>query len=106
MEAILKKAGEYLETRMEIVRLKTVDKSSEIISTALSELVMIIVIGLSISILSVGLSILIGSAIGAMYLGFFIVGGCYAFVAIFLFVFRKEWLRGYFRNLMLDKILS
>jgi len=74
-ESLFERAGEYFETRLELVKLKSVDKSSDIISSVISKLTIILIILFSIIILSVGLALWIGDEIGKSYYGFFIVGG-------------------------------
>jgi membrane protein implicated in regulation of membrane protease activity len=106
MEPILKKAEEYVENRIEIVRLKTIGKSSEIISSVLSHLILVIIIGISLLILSIGIAFWIGHLMGEIYAGFLIVGGFYAIVGVLLICFRRKWLKQSIEDLLVKKLLE
>jgi len=105
-ESLFERAGEYFETRMELVKLKSVDKSSDVISSAVSGLTVAVIVLLSIIILSIGLALWIGEQTGKSYYGFFIVGGCYAFIALIGYAFRTRILKTPVANLFINKVLN
>jgi len=105
-ESLFGRAGEYFETRMELMKLKSVDKSSEVISSVVSSVAILLIILLSIIILSVGLALWIGEKAGKSYYGFFLVGGFYVFVALIGYVFRKTILKAPIANLFINKVLN
>jgi len=105
-ESLFERAGEYFETRMELVKLKSVNKSSDIISSVISNVTILLIILLSIIILSVGLALWIGEKAGKSYYGFFIVGGFYVFIAIIGYTFRKRILKAPVTNLFINKVLN
>src|SRR4051794_20349006 len=92
-ESLFGRAGEYFETRMELMKLKSVDKSSDVISSVASSLTILLIILLSIILLSIGFALWIGEQAGKSYYGFFIVGGAYIFVALIGYAFRKRILK-------------
>jgi hypothetical protein len=105
-ESLFGRAGEYFETRMELMKLKSIDKSSDVISSVVSKLTIILIIVFSIIILSIGLSLWIGEKIGKSYYGFFIVGGFYVFIALIGYIFRKKLLKIPAANFFINKVLN
>jgi len=57
-------------------------------------------------ILNIGLAIWIGELLGQMYLGFFVVGGFYALIAIILHLFRNSWLKKPVSSMIIKKMLN
>jgi hypothetical protein len=89
LESLFEKATDYLETNVELVKLKAIDKSSDIISSVISTLVMLVIILIIIILLNIGLALWIGDLLGEAYYGFFIMGGFYI-IAGFIFHLSKN----------------
>jgi len=106
IKSILEKSSEYLETRIDLVKLKTVDKSSDILSSAAAVIAIAIVILSFLSMISIGLALYLGHLLGASYLGFFIVAGFYALIALLLYAFRNHWVKMPLYNTMVKRILN
>jgi len=105
-ESLFERAGEYLETRIELVKLKSVEKSSDIISSTMATVPIILALILSIMILSIGVALWIGEQIGKSYYGFFIVGGFYIFIALAGYIFRNRLLKVLIANSFINKVLN
>jgi hypothetical protein len=103
---LLESVDDYLETRIDLLKLKTVDKSSDIISSLASGLVILVIITFGIILLNIGLSIWLGNLMGHMGYGFFVVGGFYTVLAIVLFGFKRKWLKGPFNDMIVKKMLN
>ncbi len=106
MGSLFKSAGDYFETRVDLLKLKTVDKSSDIISSIVSSLVISLIIAFAILMLNIGISIWIGIILGKSWYGFLIVGGFYALLAGLLFIFKYRWLKGPVNDFIVKKILN
>jgi len=104
--SLFETAGDYLETRIDLLKLKTVDKSSEVISSLVSNLVILLIITFGIFILNIGLSFWLGSLLGETWYGFFAVGGFYTLLAIFLIIFKKQWLKDPLNDVIVKKMLN
>jgi len=105
-ESLFGRAGEYLETRLQLMKLKSVDKSSDMISSLVSSLTIILLISFSLIIISIGLALWIGEQIGKSYYGFFIVGGFYIIIALIAYLFRERLLKGPVANLFINETLN
>jgi len=85
---------------------KTVDKSSDVISSLVSNFAILLIITFAIFILNIGLSFWLGSLLGETWYGFFAVGGFYAVLAIVLIIFKKKWLKGPLNDVIVKKMLN
>lgn len=93
VESLIDRVKIYVETRIELLRLKAIDKSSSFLSLLISMIIVILMSFIFIILFSVGLALLIGEMLGKTYYGFFIVAGFYLLVGLILFAFRNKWLK-------------
>jgi len=106
IENLVSEAGEYLNTRLELLKLKSVDKASEIISSVVSKLALIFFFGIFTLVLSMALAFWIGECLGKVSYGFFIIAGFYLVAGIILYACRKTWLKIPIANTLIRKILK
>jgi hypothetical protein len=106
IDNLLSDAGDYIETRTTLWKLKAIESLSDVSGELISGLGMIVVSSFVIIIFSIGFALLIGDLIGKSYYGFFIVGGLYAIIALLLFARRERWLKEPFSNMLIRKILK
>lgn len=104
--SLFESAGDYLETRVDLLKLKAVNKSSDIVSSVVSRLVICLIITFGIFILNIGLSIWLGAVLGKIWYGFFAVGGFYILLAVVLTIFKGKWLKGPVNDLIVKKMLN
>ena len=105
-DGLFNKTTEYLETRVELIRLKVAGKTSDIISSLVSKIVMV-VIGLMVVILiSIGFAIWLGTVFNEMYLGFFAVGVFYILVILVLFFGRNNLIKTPIKDSMIKNLLK
>lgn len=86
-------AGDYIETRTELWKLKVADKTAEIVSSTASGIIIVVAVLFFFAFLNIGIALWIGASMGSVYSGFFIVAGFYALVAIIIYAFRDSWLK-------------
>lgn len=104
IEALFVNASGYLETRLDLMKLKAIDKTSETLSSLAAGLVLIVV-GFSIfTLVNIGAAILIGGTLGELSYGFFIVAGFYFIVGIVLFLLKDRWLKMPIKNSIVNKL--
>lgn len=106
IEALVSKAGELAETKMELWKLRTVNKIASTVSSLIAVIAVVVFVVIAITILSFGAAVWIGNSLGQLSYGFFIVGGFYVLAGILLYVFRKPLLRTPLSNLIIDKIIK
>ena len=106
IEELVTKAGDLAETKVELWKLKAAGKISETLSSLICIMAIVLFMGAAISIFSIGAAICIGSYMGDVSYGFFIVGGFYALAGLLLYLFRKKWIKIPLSNLIIDKIIK
>ncbi|MFT3979132.1 MAG: hypothetical protein QM687_01590 [Ferruginibacter sp.] len=103
-ETLFAKAGDYLETRIDLVKLKTTRTTSDIVSSILSKAIVGLCVIIFLVMINIGVAIWIGRAIGETYYGFFIVGGFYGLVALLFHWFRRDWIKTPVSNKIIKKM--
>jgi len=106
VELLVEKVKDYAETRIELLRLKAIDKSSSFLSLLIAMIVVILVGFISFMILSVGLALLLGDLLGKAYYGFFIVAGIYLITGLVLYSTRDKLLKSPMANSMIKKLMD
>lgn len=103
---LFERAEDYSKTTIKLVKLKAVDKSAEIVSSLFSLLVVSLTVVLSIIIMSIGVALWLGKLLGDTFYGFFIIGAFYLLIAIFLRIFREQWLKYPVSNSIIKQMMK
>jgi hypothetical protein len=106
IDILLSDAGDYIETRSTLWKLKAIESLSDVSGELVSGLALIGIASIVILILSAGLALLIGYWIGKSFYGFFIIGGLYSIAGLIFYAFRSHWLKEPFSNMLIRKILK
>ena len=106
VESLIDSAKSYFETRIDLLKLKGIDKSSSFLSLLISMLIVILVAFISVMLLSVGIALLLGDLLGKSYYGFFIVALLYLITGFVLYSSREKWLKKPIANSMIHKLME
>lgn len=106
IETLLKKTGDYLEAKVELMKLKAVDKATAVTSSMLSSVILIVIVFLMLTTLNIGIAVWLGDLLGEVYYGFFLVSAFYLLVAVLLYLFRSKWMKKPFRDILVRKMLD
>jgi hypothetical protein len=106
IKSLIEKSQDYLETKIEIAKLKTVDKSSDVLSSLVVLMSMIFLGLLCFLFISIALALYLGSLLGAAHMGFLILGGFYGIVLWILYLLRDKWIKTPVTNLVIKKMLK
>lgn len=106
VESLIDRVKSYVETRIDLLRLKAIDKSSSFLSLLISMIVVILVSFISLIMLSVGIALLLGDWLGKSYYGFFIVAGFYLIAGLVLYSLREKWLKSPIANSMIKNLMD
>jgi hypothetical protein len=105
-ESLIEKGEQYGKTTLELLKLKTADKSSDVVSTVISWMVVIAFAVIFFTIVNIGVALWLGKIMGESYLGFFAVGGFYAFLTIVFGIFRNRLIKKPLNNTIVKQILD
>jgi hypothetical protein len=103
---LIDKSKDYLETKIELTKLKTVDRSADVLSTVIVMVAMIFLGSLFIIFISIAAALVLGKWLGAWYYGFLIIGGVYALILLLIYVQREKWIKTPIANGLINKMLK
>mgnify|MGYP003608074217 CR=1 FL=1 len=103
---LFERAEDYGKTTLNLLKLNAIDKSADVVSSLVSRLAVIMTVVFSVLIISIGLALWLGKLLGETSYGFFIVGGFYSLLALFLKVFSHQWLKNPVSNSIIKQMLK
>ena len=106
IESLIEKGEQYGKTTLELLKLKTLDKSSDVVSNLVSWLIVLIFAVLFFLILNIGAALWLGELLGKSYYGFFVVAGFYALLALIFGIFRKQLVKNPVNNSIIEQVLE
>ncbi|HEX7584053.1 MAG TPA: hypothetical protein VF373_05155 [Prolixibacteraceae bacterium] len=106
IESLIEKGEQYGKTTLELLKLKTLDKSADVVSNLVSWLIVVIFAVLFFLILNIGIALWLGELLGKSYYGFFVVSGFYALLAIISAVFRKQLIKKPINESIITQVLE
>ncbi len=104
IESLIDKLRNYGETRLELIKLKAINKSSGFVSVIVTYLVVIIILVCCFLFINIGIALLLGELLGKLYYGFFIVAAFYAVAGMILFKLKDKWIKTPVINMMLKEL--
>jgi putative superfamily III holin-X len=104
--SLFEKTGDYLETRLELLKLQAIDKTSDVTSSVISRIATVLILTFAVVMANIGLAVWVGELVGRMYLGFFIVAAFYALLAWLIHLFRKAWIKEPITHMLIKKMLN
>ena len=106
IEELFEKGGDYVQTNLQLIKLKATDKVADVVSTVVSQ---IAVIGLGFFFLlmvNIGIAFWIGENMGQTHYGFMIVAGFYLLLTLLVFVLRKSLIKTPISNSIISQVLK
>jgi hypothetical protein len=103
IENLFHQAVDYSKTSLEIIKLKTVDKTADVGASLITRIMYLIISAICLMVLSLGGSFWLGEILGKIYYGFLIVAGFWAVTGIFLYIFMNKPIKKMFRNSIIRK---
>lgn len=92
-ESLIEKAEAYGKTSYELFKLKAVDKVAGGLSSAVSQVVAVLLLFMFLGIASIGIALWLGEILGKTYYGFFCVAGLYAVFGLMLFFIKNNFIK-------------
>ncbi len=106
IESLYEKTKDYGKTSIELIKLKAIDKSSDLISSLLPGIIIFIFITLFFLIFNIGLAIWIGQLLGNVCYGFFIIAAFYGLAGIIFHLFFRKRLKRCMSDLIIKLLLK
>jgi fatty acid desaturase len=106
LETLLERANDYGKTSYELVKLKAIDKTSEVVSSFVPNSVVFVLIASFILFLNLGLALWLGDILGKVFYGFFAVAAFYIIIGIIVHFFMHNWLKRLVINYFIKHMLK
>jgi hypothetical protein len=92
-ESLLEKASDYGTTSLELVKLKAVDRASDVVSTFIPHSVVVALVASFLLFLNLGLALWLGDLLGKTFYGFFVIAAFYVIAGIVVHFFMHKWIK-------------
>jgi hypothetical protein len=106
IESLIERVTEYGKTSFELAKLKTIDKTSEVVSSIVPHSFVFVLFGTFMLFLNLGLAYWLGEILEKIYFGFFAVAAFWAVIGIFLHFFMHKFLKRKFNNFFIKQMLK
>jgi hypothetical protein len=104
--SLIEEVKEYGKNTAELYKLKAIDKSADLLSTMIFRVVVSIILVLFFLFISFGLAFWLGSILGEIWHGFFVLGGFYGVIAIMISLVAKKWFKRTIGDTIVKQILN
>ncbi len=106
IDSLFEQAGNYVETRIELAKLKITEKSSDAISNLASKLVLVTIVAVFMLMLNVGIALWLGELLGKNYYGFFVLAGFYGIVGLVCYLLQEKLIKVPVTNAIIKKMIK
>jgi hypothetical protein len=106
IEELLERVTDYSKTSYELVKLKALDKTSDMVSSFIPNSFVFVLISSFMFFLNFGLAFWLGEILGKTYYGFIVIAGFYGIVGIVIRVFMHKWLKRNINNYIIKQALK
>ena len=105
IESLFSQTKDYVDNRLELYKLKMIDKTSSIASSVVSGIALFVIFFIFFIVLNIGIALLIGDLVGKPYLGFLIWAGFYLIVGIVLISSKNKLFKTPISGMIIRKFL-
>jgi len=105
-ESLLESTVDYSKTGYELLKLKALDKTSNVVSSLISHYAVLILFASFMLFITIGLALWLGEILGKIYFGFFVVAVFYGITGIVIHFFLHETLKRIVGDYIIKKVLK
>jgi len=106
IESLLESAADYGKTSYDLVKLKTIDKTTDLVSSLISHAFFFVIFMSFLLFLALGLAFWLGEIIGNMFYGFFVVAAFYGIVGLVLHFVLHDRIKKKISDYMIKQALK
>ena len=93
IESLLESTFKYGVAEIELVKLKALNKTSEVVSGLIPHVVVFFILVLFMLFFNLGLAFWLGDIFGNNFYGFFVIAAFYAVVGLVMHFFMHKWIK-------------
>lgn len=106
LESLLERATEYGKTSFELVKLKAIDKTTDVVSSMVPHSVVFVLIASFLLFLNLGIAFWLGEILGKIFYGFFVVAAFYILAGFVIHFFMYKWIKKVVGNYFIKRLLK
>jgi hypothetical protein len=106
LELLLERATDYGKTSVELVKLKALDKTADLVASIIPFSVFILLLSAFLLFLNLGIAFWLGEILGKVFYGFFIVATFYIITGLIIRVFLDKWIKRLVGDYFIKRILK
>jgi hypothetical protein len=106
VESLLESVNEYGKVSYELVKLKALDKTSDVVSSFISHSFVVVLIASFTLFFNLGIALWLGEIFGNISYGFFAVAAFYIISALLIHFFLHNWFKRIAGNYFIQKVLK
>jgi hypothetical protein len=106
LESLIESAAEYGKTSIELVKLKALDKTTDIVSSLIPFSVVVVLLITFLLFLNLGIAMWLGEILGKPFYGFFAVAGFYILTGIIIHFFLNKWIKRLVGDFFVKRMLK
>jgi hypothetical protein len=106
LSSLLDSVEEYSKTNIELIKLKGLDKASDIAAAAISRITAIIAYFTFLLMASLGVAFWLGDVLGRIWYGFFVVAAFYGLLGLLAYFFLHKGLKRIFADMIIHQTLK
>ena len=106
IEMLIERTTDYAKTSLELAKLKTLDKTSDLVSSVIPHSIEFIILGTFIIFLNLGIAFWLGEILGGIYFGFFVIAGFYLLCGLIVHFLMYNKLKSLISNYIIKQILK
>jgi hypothetical protein len=106
IKTLFDKSKDYLETKIELTKLKTIDRSADVLASAVVMFSVLFFGFLFVLFIGLALALFLGRLLGAYHYGFLIIGGLFGIILLVIYVQRDKWIKTPITTGLINKMLK
>jgi hypothetical protein len=106
LESLLNSATEYGITTYELLKLKALDKTSDVVSSVVPHSAVLIILSSFMLFLNLGIALWLGEILGKIFYGFLIIAGFYLITGVIMHFLMYKWLKKLVCNYVIKQMLK
>lgn len=104
--SLLDIATDYGETSIELVKLKAIDKTTDIVSSLVPLTIFLVFFMSFLFFVNMGIAFWLGDILGKTFYGFLVVAGFYIVAALIIRLFLNKWIKRLVGDYMVKRLLK
>jgi fatty acid desaturase len=106
LDPLLEKAEDFGKTSLELLKLRAIDKASDVVSTVIPNMIVVIFTILFVVFVNLGIAFWLGAIWDSVYLGFFAVAAFYILCGMIIHFFLHDKIKERIRNIVIKLLLK